>query len=750
MRSKERWLQWHTMRSRSIILESILCIATIHQGSAAHADAPSAHSLHGEAFDEGPRQHARLLEGMGEIRFPVTAKDPLVERFVEQGLAQIHTFYYFEAERSFRQAAFLDPSCAMAYWGMALANQNNAKRGAAFIRKAEDAAGKVQVTDRERKYIDAVKASFVEGRPDKERREGYVKGLEAIVLAYPDDIEAKALLAWGIIALSWSGERISSRVAVNVLLDEVLRKSPLHPGAHHYRIHLWDGNDPIQAALSAEAYARAAPGIAHAWHMPGHIYNGLARWKDAAYQQEGSARVDHAQLVASMTMPFEIHNYVHNQHYLIAQLLHLGRARDALDFARNLIELPRDPGRNTKGDGGSAQRLGRFCLMKTCVRFELWRELLADRSLDWSDVPQEKAWRAYSRGLSHLGLGEREASLAEADELDRIAAEAAKKPGWDADLMETARLELRGRLLVAEGKLLEAFALLDKAARMQVEKFDGDLGPYPHPLHEALGFAHLEAQNWGLAEACFRDVLSRRKDSVVSSAGLSEALVRRGRPDEAREARERIAVAADPDPELPLLRRMASLPGLPVHKPDRGTLTSSQAEPRAPLEPLGPKLWTPPDAPELALVDMGGSEVRLSSLRGRPVVIIFHLGLSCPHCLEQLRAFAKEAKGFQEARAEVLAASADETQALRDFTAGPEGAKLPFRFLTDPGRKGARAYRIHDEFEDLPLHGTVLVDSEGKIRWARASAEPFMDAAFVLEELKRTEAIISRARKARI
>jgi len=158
----------------------------------------------------------------------------------------------------------------------------------------------------------------------------------------------------------------------------------------------------------------------------------------------------------------------------------------------------------------------------------------------------------------------------------------------------------------------------------------------------------------------------------------------------------------------------------------------------------------PPTAPDLTLLDVGGSELRLSALRGRPVVIIFHLGFSCPHCMEQLRAFAREAKGFQEARAEVLAASADEIQPLREFAGSPEGAKLALRFVSDPERKGARAYGVHDEFEDLPLHGVVLVDSEGKIRWARASAEPFMDAAFILEELKRTEAIISLGRKARI
>jgi len=212
--------------------------------AAQDATAPSGHSLHGEAFDEGPRQQARLLPGMGDIQFPVTTKSSEAQRFIEQGIAQVHTFYYFEAERSFRQAAFLDPDCAMAYWGMALANQNNAKRGLAFVGKARDRA--VSITDRERKYLDALAALFAEGKDDGARREDYVKGLESVVLAYPDDIEAKALLAWAIIGNSWGGSKLSSRVVVNILIEEVLRRSPLHPGAHHYRIHLWDGSDPAR------------------------------------------------------------------------------------------------------------------------------------------------------------------------------------------------------------------------------------------------------------------------------------------------------------------------------------------------------------------------------------------------------------------------------------------------------------------------------------------------------------------------
>ena len=122
----------------------------------------------------------------------------------------------------------------------------------------------------------------------------------------------------------------------------------MHPGAHHYRIHLWDGNEPKRALKSAAVYASTAPGIAHAWHMPGHTYSGLKRYADAAYQQEGSARVDHAYMFGNRIMPFEIHNYAHNNQWLVTDLSHIGRAREGIEVARNLVEQPRDPRRTAR------------------------------------------------------------------------------------------------------------------------------------------------------------------------------------------------------------------------------------------------------------------------------------------------------------------------------------------------------------------------------------------------------------------
>ena len=83
------------------------------------------HSFHAEAFNEGPRQAAYLMQGMGNVHWKTSTTSSMAQRFFDQGLGQLHGFWYFEAERSFRQAASIDPDRAIFYWGMARANAEN-------------------------------------------------------------------------------------------------------------------------------------------------------------------------------------------------------------------------------------------------------------------------------------------------------------------------------------------------------------------------------------------------------------------------------------------------------------------------------------------------------------------------------------------------------------------------------------------------------------------------------------------------
>src|SRR5579871_2793277 len=231
------------------------------------------HSQHGSAFDEGPRQRAKLMRGYGTVHFLITTSDPEAQRFFDQGINQLYSFFYFEAERSFRTAAMLDPDCAMAYWGMAR-SENGGTRSKTFIELAQKRSAKV--TDRERRYI---AAEAIKNGPDKvngqSRDAAYINALEQLVLAYPNDLEAKVQLEW---ALPNEIEGKSNRIAKDALLREVLAHNPDHPAAHHFRIHLWDGKNGAAALDSCRAYPRVAPAIGHAQHMPGHIYAQLGMW----------------------------------------------------------------------------------------------------------------------------------------------------------------------------------------------------------------------------------------------------------------------------------------------------------------------------------------------------------------------------------------------------------------------------------------------------------------------------------------
>ena len=118
------------------------------------------HSVHGEAFDEGPRGKPWVIEDIGKTHFQITTSHPEVQMWFDQGHTLLHNFWYYEAERAFRWCLKLDPECAMAYWGLARvttfgkpsAAAGN-ERSTAFIQEA--AKRKDKVSERERLYIEA-------------------------------------------------------------------------------------------------------------------------------------------------------------------------------------------------------------------------------------------------------------------------------------------------------------------------------------------------------------------------------------------------------------------------------------------------------------------------------------------------------------------------------------------------------------------------------------------------------------------
>jgi len=342
-------------RSSRIALVASLCalIPLARAASAQEETSPLSdlrrlgHSAHGEAWDEGPRERPWRMEGIGSTHFPITTSVPEVQAWFDQGNTLLHSFWYYEAERSFRYCVELDPECAMAYWGLARAagGRYGDERMKAFLREA--VKRKANVTRREQMYIEAWEKAFVPelsgaleeidpaDRPDA--FEELAKELELLCVEFPDDLEAKAL--HGLCALY-----ASTRLSLESLFQELLAREPEHPGLHHYRIHNWDGPEGRVALDSCAAYGRIAWNVGHANHMPGHIYSGIGMWHEGAIWMDSATRVEKRYMQEHMVFPYNHWNYAHNLNYLAYIQEQLGMPAMALDAARQLIAsgMPRE------------------------------------------------------------------------------------------------------------------------------------------------------------------------------------------------------------------------------------------------------------------------------------------------------------------------------------------------------------------------------------------------------------------------
>lgn len=720
---------------------------------------PPGHSNHGEAFNEGPRQAAYLMGTTSNVSFPITTDSAEAQAFFDQGVGQLHGFWYLEAERSFRQVLKQHPEHPMAYWGMAMANANNRTRAQSLIKKAME--GRDQVSERERLWIDAM-AAYQKESDSKKRKAARIKAYQALAEKLPNDLEAQAfhvLALYGDVRARKNYDDIEKRIAA------ILSKNPNHP-CHHYRIHLWDYKDAKRALPSVGLCGQAAPGIAHMWHMPSHILSRLKRYHDASWQQEASARVDHAHMMRDRVMPDRIHNFAHNNEWLTRNLSHAGRVNRALAMAKNMIELPRLP--NVKDDGTwsfssrSSHTYGRRHLYGLLTNYELWDTVLALKDTQYLRPSSSAADRAkYLRLVAVAQINNGQAAqaqplLAEMESLLTSQREGKIKAGREAETK--AKNEKKKP------------ADIKKAKTNAERPFSTAISTLERGLAEARMYLALQADDLEKARTEFakvRDLRSERKALLQLRMGNSEEAIKlvasavKSAPEQARPLAAQAYILheakkpAEAKTAFNHLRRIA--PGLdlsvtwfarlaPLAESLKLPADWRQAQvevqdmgQRPKLDDLGPFRWEPSAAPAFSLTDRNGTPFALDQYRDRSVVLIFYLGKGCPHCMEQLNAFDPLAAEFEKKGITLLAVSTDTAQGLRDTFIGYDAKDRHFNFplLSDPSLETFRKYRAYDDFEQTPLHGTFLIDPAGRVRWQEISYEPFMAPKFLLEESTR-------------
>ena len=480
---------------------------------------------------------------MGEVDFSISTNSTEAQAFFSQGVAQLYAFWHSEAERSFLEAARLDPDAAMAYWGIAMAapgdfvpmyqlaftpnrrppvlvppNSPEARAREAIV-QAQALSG--SVTERERMYIIAVAARrnpFVSD-PDA----AYIAAMRELVEAFPDDLEAKVLLAL-VLENGYEGSTKSPRDGTAeslTLLRQVLATDSDHVGAMHFFMHGLEGGEDIWDALPiAQRYAALVPNIPHALHMPGHVYALTGRFDEAVQAFLTAAAKEREYMSADEF--YSKQPYLHNELLLLHVLGLQGNYREAISRIADLMSVRES---SIESDLAALYyRLGWFALMKTLVRFEKWEEIFDWETLPFVDQPFESIWYYWAQGLAYASTSNVTGAQDSLTRMEQAIQSLGRFVSPTPPQFQIAHSELQAYIDVSAGNLERGLDGLRRAATLESELPHTDPTVYPRPVLELLGRTALDARDFQTAESAYRRALENEPGGGRALWGLAKAL----------------------------------------------------------------------------------------------------------------------------------------------------------------------------------------------------------------------------------
>ena len=482
-----------------------------------------------------------LFDNLGTHHHKITTKVPPAQRYFDQGLRLVYAFNHDEALRAFKEAARLDPQCAMAQWGIGLAlgpnynlplDDERNKAAYAATQKAVKLAPKASAP--ERAYIAAL-AQRYSLSPTADRKafdQAYADAMRAVARTYPDDLDAATLYAEALMDLRpwalWTldGQPQPGTLEIVSTLEEVLKKDPMHPGANHYYIHAIEASpQPERGLVAAEHLRTLVPGAGHLVHMPSHIYMRTGRYADASDANTQAIKVDEAYIAAAHPKGvYPMMYYPHNIHFLWAAASMEGRSADAIRAAREVT------------NGVSPEMVKEMGMIEYFVptalfalaRFGNWDDILREPAPPPDQAYATGVW-LYVRGLAFAATGRLDEA---ASQQQAVATAAAAMPPDriigdntpPAALLHIAAETLAGECAARRGQTDEAVTHLQEAVRAEDALPYTEPPPWYFPVRQSLGAVLLAAGRPADAEAVYREDLARNPENGWSLFGLTQAL----------------------------------------------------------------------------------------------------------------------------------------------------------------------------------------------------------------------------------
>ena len=497
-----------------------------------------------------------LIPGLGSHTRPVVTSSPEAQKYFDQGVNFLFGFNHGAAIRSFKEAARLDPECAMAHWGIALANGPHINFPMMLPPMIEEAWAELQLAQKyastanpaDQALIAALATRYANPQPeDRSALDlAYANAMREVWKKFPKDPDVGVFFAEAMMDLrpwdQWTpeGEPEPGTDEILATLDAVLALDINHPFANHLYIHATEASaHPERAVACADRLRTLQPGLAHNVHMPSHVYIRVGRWQDAVDANIAAVAADKAyRKLAGPAKGILLGYIAHNQHMLAYAAMMSGQHDLAVKHIREMVDdLPPE----------FLQEWGPFAEaflampLEVFVRFGDWDAILAE-PIHPPEEPFSRAFQFAARGIALAAKGDTAAAREEqAKYFEAAKAVAPDRLNGNNSCQATLAVVtpmLEGEILVREGKIDEGIATL-KAAVAEEDKLKYDEPPgWLIPVRHSLGAVLMLHGRYAEAEEIYREDLKRLPMNGWSLFGLSEALTMEHKAPEAAQVRQ--------------------------------------------------------------------------------------------------------------------------------------------------------------------------------------------------------------------
>src|SRR5258707_11167091 len=492
-----------------------------------------------------------FFEGLGSYTRTITTTSPEAQKYFNQGLNFLFGFNHGAAIRAFQAAETIDPDCAMAHWGVALAcgphiNFPLVPPAAAELAWKELGLAREHATHAsavEQALIEALSHRYANRQPEDRAPldQAYADAMRTVWKEHSDDPDVGALFAEAMMDLrpwdQWTHEGQPQPGTDEILatLDEVLKLDLNHPFANHLYIHALEASPhPERALAAADRLRDLQPRLAHNVHMPSHIDIRIGHWYEAITANLKAVEADRRyRAIVGEPKGLIVFYAAHNQHMLAYAAMMTGQRDLAVEQIRAMVKgMPEDELKKY------AMLTEAFVAMpyEVLIRFGLWDEILAE-----PDHPEfmvfTRAFRHAARGIAYAANGDVKSARAEqtayleASKLVPVEETFGNNPCQALLAIATPMLE--GEILIREGKLDEGLNQLRTAVSAEdALRYDEPPG-WILPVRHSLGANLMQAGRFAEAEQVYRDDLARLPENGWSLFGLAHSLELQHKSDEA-------------------------------------------------------------------------------------------------------------------------------------------------------------------------------------------------------------------------